>query len=62
MSVWSYLLAVFPGRLLWGLEVIGTLVAMWIIAVLTIYGWDHFVRAWVIGDSSIDIQIPIWPG
>jgi TRAP-type mannitol/chloroaromatic compound transport system permease small subunit len=52
----------FSGRLLWGLEVIGTLVAMWIIAVLTIYGWDHFVRAWVIGDSSIDIQIPIWPG
>ena len=52
----------FSGRLLWVLEVIGTLVAMWIIAVLAVYGWDHFVRAWVIGDSSIDIQIPIWPG
>ena len=52
----------FSGRLLWGLEIIGTLVAMWIIAVLAVYGWDHFVRAWVIGDSSIDIQIPIWPG
>lgn len=52
----------FSGRLLWVLEVMGTLVAMWIIAVLAIYGWDHFARAWVIGDSSIDIQIPIWPG
>ena len=35
---------------------------MWIIAVLCWYGWEHFVRAWVIGDSSIDIEIPIWPG
>mgnify|MGYP001161035421 FL=1 len=52
----------FSGRLLWVLEVIGTLVAMWIIAVLCWYGWEHFVRAWVIGDSSIDIEIPIWPG
>ena len=52
----------FSGRSLWIVEAIGTLIAMWIIAVLALYGWDHFMRAWVIGDSSIDIQIPIWPG
>ena len=26
------------------------------------YGWEHFLRAWDIGDSSIDIELPIWPG
>ena len=52
----------FSGRLLWTLEVIGTLVAMLIIAILMWYGWEHFLRAWDIGDSSIDIELPIWPG
>lgn len=52
----------FSGRSLWIVEALGTLIAMWIIAVLALYGWEHFMRAWVIGDSSIDIQIPIWPG
>ncbi len=52
----------FSGRLLWFLEVIGTLVAMFIIVILAWYGYEHFVRAWVIGDSSIDIELPIWPG
>ncbi len=52
----------FSGRLLWVLEVIGTLVAMGIIAILAWYGYEHFVRAWLIGDSSIDIELPIWPG
>ena len=52
----------FSGRLLWGLEIIGTLIAMFVIVVLAWYGYTHFLRAWNIGDSSIDIQLPIWPG
>lgn len=51
----------FKGRLLWGTEIFGTLVAMFIIIVLMIYGWDHFMRAWSIGDSTMDIEIPLWP-
>ena len=43
----------FSGRLLWTLEVIGTLVAMLIIAILMKYGWEHFLRAWDIGDLSL---------
>ena len=35
---------------------------MLIIAILMWYGWEHFLRAWDIGDSSIDIELPIWPG
>lgn len=52
----------FSGRLLWGLEIVGTLIAMFVIAVLAWYGYTHFLRAWNIGDSSIDIQLAIWPG
>lgn len=52
----------FSGRLLWGLEIIGTLIAMFVIVVLAWYGYTHFLRAWNIGDSSIDIQLVIWPG
>ncbi|MCY4592416.1 MAG: TRAP transporter small permease subunit [Alphaproteobacteria bacterium] len=52
----------FSGRLLWGLEIIGTLIAMFVIVVLAWYGYTHFLRAWNIGDSSIDIQLAIWPG
>lgn len=58
----EFIIARFEGRLLWCLEVIGTLIAMGIIAILAWYGYEHFVRAWAIGDSSIDIQLPIWPG
>ena len=58
----EFFLGRFSGSLLWSLEVIGTLVAMLIIAILMWYGWEHFLRAWDIGDSSIDIELPIWPG
>ncbi|MEZ5741895.1 MAG: TRAP transporter small permease [Burkholderiaceae bacterium] len=49
------------GRLHWGMEAFGTLVAIFLIAVLIWYGWDHFMRAWESGDSTIDTQIPVWP-
>jgi TRAP-type mannitol/chloroaromatic compound transport system permease small subunit len=51
----------FKGRTLWVAEVIGTLVTMWIITILMIYGYDHFLRAYEIGDSTIDGDYPLWP-
>jgi C4-dicarboxylate transporter DctQ subunit len=51
----------FKGRLLWGLEFIGTLIALFIITVLMWYAYTHFLRAWTIGDTSMDIELPIWP-
>ncbi len=51
----------FHGRFLWMIEVCGTLIAIFTITVLMIYGWTHFLRAWTIGDSSIDIEITLWP-
>lgn len=49
------------GRTQWALEVFGTLVALFIIAVLIWYGYGHFLRAWTLGDSTIDAELPVWP-
>lgn len=51
----------FKGRTLYGFEVMGTLVVLAIIVLLTYFGYEHFLRAWTIGDSTIDIEIQIWP-
>ncbi|MDH4094561.1 MAG: TRAP transporter small permease, partial [Betaproteobacteria bacterium] len=40
------------GRLLWGAEIFGTLVALAVVAVLIWYGWGHFLRAYQLGDST----------
>ena len=49
------------GRSLWVVELIGTLAVLAIVAILAWFGYEHFLRAWNIGDSSIDIEIPLWP-
>jgi len=51
----------FKGRSFWIAEVVGTLVTMWIIAILMIYGYEHFLRAFQLGDSTIDGDYPLWP-
>jgi TRAP-type mannitol/chloroaromatic compound transport system permease small subunit len=51
----------FKGRTLWIAEVTGTLVAMTIISILMVYGYDHFLRAFELGDSTIDGDYPLWP-
>ncbi len=49
------------GRLRWLLEILGVLVAMFVIAVLGYYGYTHFLRAYELGDSTIDAEYPVWP-
>ena len=51
----------FKGRAFWIAEVIGTIVMMYIIGVLMIYGYEHFLRAFEFGDSTIDGDYPLWP-
>lgn len=51
----------FKGRVLWITEVFGTCVALFIVVILMYYGWEHFLRAWNFGDSSIDVEITLWP-
>ena len=49
------------GRALWIAEFVGVLV-MFLIALALIYGtWNHASRAFRLGDSTTDINLPIWP-
>lgn len=49
------------GRWLWLVESFGSLVAIFIVAVLIPYSYLHFQRAFQIGDSTIDIEVVTWP-
>jgi TRAP-type C4-dicarboxylate transport system permease small subunit len=49
------------GRLLWTVELISACL-MFLITLVLIYGsYLHFWRAYDIGDSSLDINLPTWP-
>ena len=49
------------GRALWLFEILGIVVALGIILVLLWYGFTHFLRAYQLGDSTIDREIILWP-
>lgn len=51
----------FKGRALYIMEFIGTVLIIGLIGVLIVYTWDHFLRAWDNGDSTIDIELVLWP-
>jgi C4-dicarboxylate transporter, DctQ subunit len=49
------------GTRLWFVELVSTTL-MFLLTLLLIYGtYLHFLRAYTIGDSSVDIDLPIWP-
>ncbi len=55
------LVAHLHGRWLWLTEFVSTLL-MLLVSLVLIYGsYLHFLRAWEIGDSSLDINLPTWP-
>jgi TRAP-type C4-dicarboxylate transport system permease small subunit len=49
------------GRLLWLVELISTLIMLAVTLVLIYGSYLHFLRAYSIGDSSLDINLPTWP-
>ncbi|MGO1118164.1 TRAP transporter small permease subunit [Rhodovibrionaceae bacterium A322] len=49
------------GRALWSAEMISTFLMLLVSLALTYGSWIHFKRAYDLGDSSIDIAIPLWP-
>jgi len=51
----------FRGRLLWIVEFFGTLIAMFIMSVLIYFSFTAFMRAFELGDSTIDREIITWP-
>jgi len=55
------LLGRMSGRVLYFFEIVGTVAAIGVIIILAYYGYTHFLRAFEIGDSTIDVDLPIWP-
>lgn len=55
----------FVGKLrgvpLWLAEAAGQILGLFIIGVLIYFGWEHAMRAFNFGDSTIDAEIPWWP-
>lgn len=49
------------GRWLAVFELVGVVLGLAMIGVLFVYSWDHAMRAYYLGDSTIDAQIPLWP-
>lgn len=49
------------GRRMWVLESFGVVVALVIVAILIEGSFQNFLRAYRLGDSTIDIRLPIWP-
>ena len=49
------------GRSLWIAELISVILMLGVTLVLVYGSFLHFLRAYQIGDSSIDINLPIWP-
>ncbi|HYR66335.1 MAG TPA: TRAP transporter small permease, partial [Reyranella sp.] len=55
------LLRGFSMRFLWSVELFCVLVALVVITILVDTTWENFLRAYQLGDSTIDIKLPIWP-
>ena len=55
------LLRGFSLRFLWSMELFCVLVALVVITVLVDSTFLNFLRAWQLGDSTIDIKLPVWP-
>ena len=51
----------FRGRYLWFTEMVTTLLMLAVTSVLIYDSYMHFWRAYSIGDSSLDINLPTWP-
>jgi TRAP-type C4-dicarboxylate transport system permease small subunit len=49
------------GRALWIAEFTATLAALLIVSVLVWFGAEHFLRSFLLGDTTIDAEYPVWP-
>ena len=55
------LVGLLKGRMLWFVDFISTMLILMITLVLIYGSYLHFWRAFSIGDSSLDINLPTWP-
>jgi TRAP-type C4-dicarboxylate transport system permease small subunit len=55
-------LGLLPRRLMWICEAFAIVVALVIMGLLIWASSFDFLRAWQLGDSTMDIRLPTWPG
>lgn len=58
----EFVLTLLPRRWLWWFEAFAIVVGLVIIGLLIWASWFDFLRAWQLGDSTMDIRLPTWPG
>jgi hypothetical protein len=44
------------GRVLWMVEAFGAAIALFVVGVLIYYSFGHFLRAYTLGDTTIDAE------
>lgn len=54
-------LRALPKRLLWTVEALTVVLALVIVTLLIDSSFLNFLRAWRLGDSTMDIKLPVWP-
>jgi TRAP-type C4-dicarboxylate transport system permease small subunit len=54
-------LGTMRGRALWLMEALAVLLGAVVTVLLIIGTWDNFHNAWARGDSSMDINLSLWP-
>jgi C4-dicarboxylate transporter, DctQ subunit len=50
-----------PKRAVWAMEGIAVLVGLVIVTLLIESSFQNFLRAWQLGDSTMDVKLPVWP-
>lgn len=51
----------FSMRWLWIMEAVAAVVALIVVVMLVYASFQNFLRAYNLGDSTMDIKLPIWP-
>jgi TRAP-type mannitol/chloroaromatic compound transport system permease small subunit len=55
------LVSSLSGRTLWMAELAGALIALAVVTLLLNPTWAHALRSIQLGDSTMDIRLPLWP-
>ncbi len=50
------------GRYLWAAECFAVTIGVIYCLIIIDKSWEHFLRAYIDGDSTIDVQLQTWPG
>ena len=50
-----------PKRVLWAIEAFAIVLTLVIVTLLIDSSFDNFLRAYRLGDSTMDIKLPVWP-